>query len=76
MTQLIGLLRGAGKLEEVKAFIARAESGDPRSSSHLGLAFCKGLYHRFAKEVVEAVRFFNLARKDGTLRERRVGGQD
>jgi tetratricopeptide repeat protein 21B len=65
LVQLLALLRGAGKLDEAKGFIERAGAADPRSSSHLGMAFCKGLYHRYTRDVAEAVRYLNLARKDG-----------
>lgn len=65
LMQLIGLLRGAGKLDEAPKFLANAEKEDPRSSSHLGFAFCKGLFYRYSNDVFEAIKHFNLARKDG-----------
>lgn len=65
LVQLLGLLRGAGKLEEAPRFLSRAQKQDPRSSLHMGFAFCKGLYHRYISDVPEAITHFNLARKDG-----------
>jgi tetratricopeptide repeat protein 21B len=65
LAKLISLLRGAAKLEAAEAFLKKAEKEDPRSASHSGLSFCKGLYSRYASNVTEAIKYFNLARKDG-----------
>ncbi|KAJ1446031.1 hypothetical protein M885DRAFT_452913 [Pelagophyceae sp. CCMP2097] len=65
LAKLVGLLRRAGKLDEVAHFMNTAERADIRALSHPGLNFCKGLHARYSNDVVDAVKFFNLARRDG-----------
>ena len=65
MEKLVQLLRRGGKLDEVPALFKKAEESDPRASSHAGLFYVKGCYHRFNNSVTEAIKHFNLARKDG-----------
>jgi tetratricopeptide (TPR) repeat protein len=65
LSQLIVLLRRAGKLKEINRFFKLAERSHPRARSHAGLHYCKGLYHRYTNSVHEAVKAFNLARRDG-----------
>lgn len=65
LSRLIMLLRGAGKLEEAETFLQKAAKEDPRSASHQGFSFCRGLYYRYTNNISEAIRWFNQARKDG-----------
>lgn len=65
MEKIVSLLRRAGKLEEVPKLFEQAEAKDPRSSSHAGLFFCKGLYYRYTNNIMDAIKQFNLARRDG-----------
>jgi hypothetical protein len=46
MEKLVSLLRRAGKLDEADELFKKAEEKDPRSSSHAGLFFAKGLQLR------------------------------
>lgn len=65
MEKVVSLLRRAGALEEAVAIFERAEKNDPRSSSHAGLFFSKGCYYRYTNNITDAVKNFNLARRDG-----------
>ena len=65
LSKLIKLLRRAGKLDDVPRFLKLAERSNARALSHPGLNFCKGLHCRYSNDVGEAVKYFNLARRDG-----------
>ena len=65
MEKIVSLLRRAGKLKEVPDLFEKAETKDPRSSSHAGLYFSKGLYYRYTNNIMDAIKHFNLARRDG-----------
>jgi len=65
LSKLIRLLRSAGRLYDVPRFLKLAERANARALSHPGLNYCKGLHCRYTNDVVEAVKFFNLARRDG-----------
>mgnify|MGYP001978002552 FL=1 len=65
LSKLIKLLRRAGRLDDVPRFLELAECSNARALSHPGLNYCKGLHCRYTNDVVEAVKFFNLARRDG-----------
>jgi len=65
LSKLLTLLRGAGKLDDGEVFLKKAAAEDPRSASHQGFSFCRGLYSRYANNLSDAVKYFNLARKDG-----------
>jgi len=65
MEKLVSLLRRAGKLEEAEELFKKADENDPRSSSHAGLFYSKGLHARYSNHVMDSVKHFNLARRDG-----------
>ena len=65
MEKLVSLLRRAGKLEEAEELFTKAEEADPRSSSHAGLFYSRGLHFRYTNNIMDAVKNFNLARRDG-----------
>ncbi|CAM9140679.1 unnamed protein product [Discosporangium mesarthrocarpum] len=65
LSKIIGLLRRAGQLSQVPTLLSSAERGDPRSSAHAGLRYCRGLYLRYTNDMHEAVRNLNLVRRDG-----------
>jgi len=65
LSKLIRLLRRAGRLADVAQFIALAEQSDARALSHPGLNFCRGLNCRYSNDLVGAIKYFNLARRDG-----------
>lgn len=66
LAQLIELLRRAGRLREVNAFVSSAEKICKRSNM-AGLAFCKGLSHFFQNSPMEALKELNVARQDNTF---------
>lgn len=66
LSQLIELMRRAGRLDEVKPYITAAEKTCKRSSM-AGLAFCKGLTHFYQNAPDEALKEFNFARQDNTF---------
>jgi tetratricopeptide (TPR) repeat protein len=63
LSQLVHLLRRCGKIEEAKDFIDKAEKNAIRSNE-AGLAYAKGLYHRFTGEPQKALKELNKARFD------------
>ena len=65
MEKLVSLLRRARKLSEIPELFEQASSADPRSSSHSGLFYAKGLYHKYTKNIMDAIKNFNLIRRDG-----------
>uniref|UniRef100_A0A663ER50 Tetratricopeptide repeat domain 21B n=1 Tax=Aquila chrysaetos chrysaetos TaxID=223781 RepID=A0A663ER50_AQUCH len=64
LSQLIDLLRRAGKLEEVPRFLLMAEKHSSRTKLEPGFHYCKGLYLWYTGEPNDALRHFNKARKD------------
>jgi len=66
LSHLIGLLRRAGKMHEIRSYLERAEQANARAFSHAGLNYCKGLFYRHSNDAYEAIRYFNYARRDGT----------
>eukprot|EP00051_Salpingoeca_urceolata_P023185 m.390103 g.390103 ORF g.390103 m.390103 type:complete len:1321 (-) comp20074_c6_seq3:93-4055(-) len=68
LAKLIGLLRRAGKLAESgRAFLDKAEKASPHPDTDPGLNFCKGLYARYTHCPNDALKYFNLARKDADV---------
>jgi tetratricopeptide repeat protein 21B len=63
LAQLIELLRRAGRVNDVPPYLDRAELACARSSS-AGLAYNKGIYHRFMGEPQKALKELNIARFD------------
>ncbi|MEW5298948.1 MAG: hypothetical protein WDW36_002017 [Sanguina aurantia] len=64
LAQVIQLLRRAGKLEDVPKYLAQAENGSPKAAMDPGYHYCKGLHSRYTNDPREALKNFNLARKD------------
>jgi tetratricopeptide repeat protein 21B len=64
LSQLMHLLRRAGRLHEVPRYLRLAEKSDPRATHNPGLYFCKGLHARYSNNPHEALKNFNMARKD------------
>lgn len=63
LSNLIILLNRAGKITETTKYLENAESKTQRSKM-AGLAFCKGVYHRYNSEPQKALRELNFARFD------------
>eukprot|EP00002_Diphylleia_rotans_P017875 TRINITY_DN3468_c0_g2_i5.p1 TRINITY_DN3468_c0_g2~~TRINITY_DN3468_c0_g2_i5.p1 ORF type:complete len:957 (-),score=208.28 TRINITY_DN3468_c0_g2_i5:433-3303(-) len=70
LARLIELLRRAGKLKDAPRFLTMAENLSQRASYDPGLHYCKGIYQRYTNSPSEALKSFNLARKDGEWGER------
>ena len=68
LAQLIELLRRAGRLADVPTFLERADKVAARSSM-AGLAFTKGLFHRYQGEPQAALKELNIARFDAFFGE-------
>lgn len=68
LAQLIELLRRAGRLPDVPKFLEKAERAAARSSM-AGLAFTKGLFHRYQGEPHQALKELNVARFDSFFGE-------
>ncbi|CAB4014116.1 Tetratricopeptide repeat 21B [Paramuricea clavata] len=67
--RLLDLLRRAGKLEECDKFIQQAEKS-PRTGRDAGLNYCKGMNEWSKNNPTQALKFFNLARKDAEWGEK------
>lgn len=63
LSQLIELLRRAGRVQDIKQHITNAETACQRSNA-AGLAFCKGLLSRFSGDPMQALKDLNVARFD------------
>lgn len=61
LAKLIFTLRRVGKLSIFEDLLKNAER---KKISQAGLAFCKGLFHRFSGNVKEALEEFNKSRSD------------
>lgn len=61
LSQLIELLRRAGRTVSAQEYITAAEKACPRSNMP-GLAYCKGQYARFTGEPIQALKELNAAR--------------
>eukprot|EP00899_Mesostigma_viride_P018008 jgi/Mesvir1/26208/Mv02392-RA.1 len=70
LVQLIHLLRRAGRMSEVPRYIRLAEKSSPRAHLEPGLHFVKGLHARLSNNLHEALRHYNMARKDGEWGDR------
>lgn len=63
LSQLIELLRRAGRIDDINKYIENAEKHCKRNSLS-GLHFCKGLYYRCIGEPLNALKELNAARFD------------
>lgn len=64
LSQLVQLLRRAGRLDEAGRYLRSAETAGPRTAHEPGLNYCRGVYARLMNEPHEALRLLNYARKD------------
>ena len=67
LAQLVHLLRRCGRLEEVGRFIKLAHSATKESAQYdCGLNYCKALVAKFENKPQDALRSFNMSRRDMT----------
>jgi len=71
LSQLVELLRRAGRLNEAWKYIEEAEKSSVIASA-AGLAYIKGIYLQYTGESSKAVQQLNLARFDGFYGESAV----
>lgn len=64
LSHLVKLLRHAGRLSEVPRYLRMAEKVNLRATHDPGLHYCRGLHAKFSNNMHDALRYFNLARKD------------
>ncbi|XP_072020597.1 tetratricopeptide repeat protein 21B-like isoform X2 [Amphiura filiformis] len=64
LARLVDLLRRAGKLEEVAHYVEEADKASSRASLEPGFNYCKGLNQWYVGHPNEALKHFNMARKD------------
>lgn len=65
LSRVLVLLRMVGRLDDSgKRLLSQAEASSPRVALEPGFHYCKGLLARFAAEPVQALKEFNIARKD------------
>ena len=63
LSQFITLMKRAGRLKDIPKFLETAEKACARSTD-AGLAYCRGLYHRYTNEPQKALKELNTARFD------------
>jgi tetratricopeptide (TPR) repeat protein len=63
LSQLIELLRRAGRIKQVATFLESAEASCQRSNL-AGLHFCKGLYAWHTGDPIQGLKDLNVARFD------------
>lgn len=63
LSQLIELLRRAGRINDIPPYLERAEGACIRSSLG-GLNFCKGIYNWYSGDPVQALKDLNTSRFD------------
>ena len=63
LSQLIELLRRAGRISDIAQYIEKAEKACQRTNL-AGLSFCKGLHNRYSGDAVQALKDLNIARFD------------
>lgn len=64
--RLLELLRRAGRLGDAQRYLKLAAKSSPRAEYDAGLHYCQGLFAWFSNRPRDALKEFNLARKDGT----------
>ncbi|XP_033124188.1 tetratricopeptide repeat protein 21B-like [Anneissia japonica] len=64
LEKLVDLLRRAGKLEDVPRYIEMAESSSAKATMEPGFNYCKALYEWHTGKANDALKHFNMARKD------------
>ena len=63
LSQLIELLRRAGRISSIEGFLTKAEASCQRNNL-AGLHFCKGLYNWHTGNPIQALKDLNVARYD------------
>ena len=68
LSKLIEFMRRAGQLTEAKAIL---DTSQQRASnpSEPGLCFCKGLYFKYIRQIQDALKMFNKAKRSPTFSE-------
>eukprot|EP00798_Chlamydomonas_sp_ICE-L_P019308 gene19309-25961_t len=64
LSNLILLLRRAGRLEDVPKHFSNAEAASPKAIMEPGYHYCKGLHQRYINNPRESLKELNMARKD------------
>jgi len=64
LSRLVDLLKRSGELEKTPQFLDQAKLASMRPDAEPGLNYCIGLYKRASSQPNEALKHFNLARKD------------
>jgi len=72
LARVISLLWRSGKLDSAKRLLDRAKHVSHEASHSAGYHFCQGLYYRFATEPNKAIKYLNLARRDGEWGRRAI----
>ncbi|KAJ1551311.1 Tetratricopeptide repeat protein 21B, partial [Cladochytrium tenue] len=73
LRKLVEMTRRSGTLHEAEPFFAAAEKATQKVFLHPGYHFCKGLYCRYTNNPNEALREFNLCRRDPEWGEEAIG---
>lgn len=68
MANLLHLLRCSGRLDDMSSTLNSSKSLDSRCEPEAGFAFCRGLEAKFNNRRSEALRNFNVARRDNQFR--------
>ena len=63
LSQLIELLRRAGRINDIPPYLERAETSCMRSSLG-GLNYCKGIYNWYSGDPIQALKDLNTSRFD------------
>ncbi|XP_066301202.1 tetratricopeptide repeat protein 21B-like [Branchiostoma lanceolatum] len=64
LSRLIDLLRRAGRLDDVPKFLTQAENASSRAPMDPGFNYCKGLQEWYTGNPNNALKLFNIGRKD------------
>eukprot|EP01135_Chromosphaera_perkinsii_P008100 Nk52_evm16s1129 gene=Nk52_evmTU16s1129 len=62
----------AGHMEQVESFLKEAEKACPRAAIEPGLNYCRGLQARYVNKPNQAIKYFNIARKDAEWGDRAI----
>merc|ERR1719387_899984 len=65
MAKHFNLLRRAGRLKEANRFLKQAERASSCATLEPGYRFCQGLLARFLNDPRTALKYLNMARRDG-----------
>ena len=62
----------AGHMDQVENILKEAEKACTRAAIEPGLNYCRGLHSRYVNKPNQAIKYFNLARKDSEWGERAI----